>query len=274
MFVEALSNYTIDQRHARAVGFGSLGMTDKYYKDGYWYKKNLRGYEGKSEAICSMILDNSSLAEAIPYARYEECLINGQPGCRSKNFLGKGENLITFQRIYDLAYGGDLALKVNSYSDLSDRVAYVVNMMGEYTGLDVTDYLHDSLYFDALTLDVDRHFFNLAVIQSQDGFKRAPMFDFGASFFSMQHVFKPEMSLTEKLSIMQPKPFDSDFLTQADFFGPAHISLNYAKIEKKLQKEPVEIADIVKYRLDVCSHLFPDISGEKMMQEDLEDIEM
>ena len=39
------ASYQID------VGHSSLGVLNKYYKDGYWYKQNVGGYEGKAEAI-------------------------------------------------------------------------------------------------------------------------------------------------------------------------------------------------------------------------------
>ncbi len=248
-------DYKLEQRYARNIGYGSLGMTDKFYKDQYWYKKNLRGYEGKSEAVCTMLLKHSSVTN---YAQYEECLINGEAGCRSKSFLNAEENVVTFQRLYDLAYGGNLKNKVNSYARLDDRIQYVIDFIGEYTGLNITDYLRKVLYFDMLTLDVDRHFFNLAVIQTKDGWLEAPLFDFGASFFSMQHIFKPEMTLEQKLSIITPQPFASSFDEQANYFGESGISFDYRAIEAELIHQPDWIADVVKYQLEQCREFFPD----------------
>lgn len=65
-------NYQIENAYIKGSGYGSLGMTNKYYKDGYWYKQNCNGYEGKSEAVCSTILSHSNIT---CFVSYEECLI-------------------------------------------------------------------------------------------------------------------------------------------------------------------------------------------------------
>lgn len=94
--------------------------------DNYWYKQNLKGYEGKSEELVSRLLDYTNIDD---YVKYEECIINGVPGCRSKNFLRDGESLVTLTRLYNLTYGGDLKNKINTYSRLNDRIEYVIDFV-------------------------------------------------------------------------------------------------------------------------------------------------
>lgn len=248
-----IKDYIIDERFRRYVGHGSLGMTNKYYMDGYWYKQNMRGYEGKSEYICTVMLDNSNVSD---YVRYEECLINGVAGCRSRNMLREKETLVTLSRLYSLTYGGDLKLKVNTYDKLRDRINYVLDFVYESTDLDIYDYLGRVLKFDMLTYDVDRHFNNLAVIRTEQGYRQAPMFDFGASFFSMQHIFTEDMTLEEKIRKMTPQPFASSFEEQAIFFEGIRLKFDYDAISKKLMSETPNLQEIVVANMEKYKNIF------------------
>lgn len=255
-----MEHYKFEERYARKTGHGSLGMTNKYFKDNYWYKQNLRGYEGMSEEICSTILKNSNLTD---YVVYEQCMINDIPGCRSLNFTSETETVLTFQRLYYYTYGGNLKNKVDSYSTTEDRIHYVLDFIREFTGLDCSEYLSSTLYFDMLTLNVDRHFGNLALIKDGDSWRTAPLFDFGASFFSLQHVFRPEMSTDEKYSIMTPQPFDNSFEKQASFFGKCNIQLNYSNLEKDLDRiegMTDEIREIVSRQLEKNRDIFQELT--------------
>lgn len=75
----------------------SEGTQIKYKKDGYWYKKDNRGKEGLVEYLVSRLLTFSDM-ESGDYVLYEPGYINDIPGCRSKNFLQKGEELVTAYR--------------------------------------------------------------------------------------------------------------------------------------------------------------------------------
>lgn len=246
-------NYEISDAYVKGSGYGSLGMTNKYYADGYWYKQNCNGYEGKSEYLCSLILKNSSLKD---FVEYEECYINGKAGCRSKSFTGVGEQVVTFHKLYSMTRGGELANRIGLYDCVNDKIEFVLDFIYQVTGLDCRQYLNDVLYFDMLTLDVDRHFSNLAIIRKNDGWRLAPLFDFGASFFSLQHVFKPEMTFEEKIGIMTPQPFSRNFEEQAFALGETRIKLNYDGIEKAIKEEKEELQNIVMHQLRKYSGLF------------------
>ncbi|MCR5105791.1 MAG: hypothetical protein K6B68_15260 [Eubacterium sp.] len=72
----------------------SEGTQIKYFRDGFWYKLDKDGKEGLCEYLSSKLLTFSSL-NFDEYIQYEQGIINGRPGCRSKNFLKSGEELIT-----------------------------------------------------------------------------------------------------------------------------------------------------------------------------------
>ena len=64
----------------------SEGTQIKYRKDGFWYKKDNRGHEGRAEYLVSKFMEFTSLKTS-EYVTYEEGTINGSSGCRSRNFL-------------------------------------------------------------------------------------------------------------------------------------------------------------------------------------------
>ena len=71
----------------------SEGSQIKYRKDNYWYKKDNRGHEGRTEYLCSKLLSFSTLEQS-EYVEYEQGYINQNMGCRSKNFLNPGDLLV------------------------------------------------------------------------------------------------------------------------------------------------------------------------------------
>lgn len=248
-----IKEYEIEERFRRQVGHGSLGMTSKFFKDGYWYKQDCAGYEGKSERLCSMLLECSSIKN---YVKYEECIINGKSGCRSKNFLNEDETLVTLSRLYDYSYGGNLKNKVNSYAKLEDRIQYVLDFVYEGTGLDLYEYLGKILKFDMFTYDVDRHFNNLAVIKTKNGYKEAPLFDFGGSFFSMRHIFTEDMTLEEKIKKMTPQPFSTTFEEQAEYFSDINIHFEFEKIRDYIKAETLDIQEMIHHNIERYEKFF------------------
>lgn len=258
-----MKDYTIDLFYARHTGQGSLGMTNKYFYGDYWYKENGKGYEGKSEEICSKLLAASNLTD---YVNYEECKINGINGCRSANILQEGENIVTFARIYQRNHGGDLKKKIQTYTTVSDRVEYVLDMLFEATNYDFRSYLSRIIWFDAITMDPDRHFNNLAMKQKADGFyTECPLFDFGASFFSMKHIFPDTLTFEEKVAKLTPQPFAGTFGEMLEVLPNPQIQIDRAAFEDSIKEQPEQIKETVFQTLEYNKELFTDVSVEQVM---------
>ena len=85
----------IDREYIVSQDGTSEGTQEKYFKDGFWYKLDKNGSEGLVEYLVSGLL---SFSDLLPdeYVVYETGTINGRSGCRSRNFLKSGEELITF----------------------------------------------------------------------------------------------------------------------------------------------------------------------------------
>ena len=122
----------------------SEGTQIKYKKDGYWYKKDSRGHEGRAEYLVSRLLDFTTLGKE-EYIQYEEGMINDCSGCRSRNFLEDGAELITFYRLYYNAMGKNLAQAIAAMDRMEDRIEYVIEFIRQSCGLDIRIYLRKIL---------------------------------------------------------------------------------------------------------------------------------
>lgn len=249
-----MTDYRIEESYRRNdIGFSSLGVENKYYKDGYWYKQDISGYEGLAEETCSMILRHSNLAEYQggkgSYIEYEACTINGKSGCRSKNFLQENESVLTFKRLYEIACGGDLSNKIYEIRDVKERIQFAIDFVKEYAEIDCTEYLRKILSFDMLTLNIDRHFHNMALIRTREGYRECPIFDNGAAFLSNYGIFPPGEELEELISHAAAKPFSGSFEQQAIVLG-CGIHLDYDGIFEEIEKmKHVRIQKALEYQL-------------------------
>ena len=161
----------------------SEGSQIKYRKDNYWYKKDNRGHEGRTEYLCSKLLSFSTLEQS-EYVEYEQGYINQNMGCRSKNFLNPGEELITFYRLYYNEFGKDLSDVIGRMETMEERIEYVVNFIKQTCLIDITDYMKKILTLDWIILNEDRHLNNLAVVFRDGIFVPAPIFDNGVSLLT------------------------------------------------------------------------------------------
>ena len=106
----------------------SEGTQVKYKKDGYWYKKDNRGNEGRAEYLVSKFMQFTTLQEN-EFISYEEGTINGKSGCRSKNFLDEEEELVTFYRLYYNEVGKDLSKVIANMNTMEERIEYVIRFI-------------------------------------------------------------------------------------------------------------------------------------------------
>lgn len=262
-------DYWIEESYRRNdIGFSSMGVENKYYKDGYWYKQDIGGYEGVAEETCSMILRHSNLGRQQSgeagkhyYVEYEECSINGRSGCRSKNFLREDEELVTFKRLYEIACGGDLTNKVYGIQNVEERVRFVIDFVKEYADVDCTNYLRNILSFDMLTLNTDRHFHNLALIRTKNGYQECPIFDNGAAFLSNYGMFPPYEETKELIFQAAAKPFSGSFEQQAMVLGTG-IKLEYDAIFEELEGiRHKRLREVLEYQLKRYETFFVTVHG-------------
>ena len=244
-----MKDYRLSAKAIVMIAGSSQGTQPKYYDKGYWYKEDYSGYEGKAEYLSSLVLSCSNITD---YVSYDECMINGKRGCRSKNFLDENSSFITFHRLYDMYRGGSLSEQIILMDRIEERISFVKEFILDYTGFDCSAYLSKILSLDMLLLNIDRHFNNLGIIinSETDECREAPIFDNGASLFSNYSRFPMENSLEENLDLAYALPFSSNFEMQANAAGIA-LKLDYDKLIPLLEKEPASRAlDILNFQLE------------------------
>lgn len=231
MFYEKISNeYIITQEGT------SEGTQIKYKKDGYWYKKDSRGHEGRAEYLVSRLLDFTTLGKE-EYIQYEEGMINDCSGCRSRNFLEDGAELITFYRLYYNAMGKNLAQAIAAMDRMEDRIEYVIEFIRQSCGLDIRIYLRKILTLDMIVLNEDRHLNNLALVMRNNNFYPAPIFDNGVSLLTANKSINRHLSIEENVKRVTARPFSGSHEKMVDYLGQG-FDIDYEEVMKWIHTEP------------------------------------
>ena len=194
----------------------SKGNQMKWCEDGYWYKTDFLGYEGASEWVASRMLEDSGGY----FVKYDLVPGSHPIQCKSKTFLKAGESIVTANRIFEKVLGVNVTKKC-AMMNTKESIEWFVNSLESLTGLKgFGKYLSGMLALDAVTLNEDRHFRNIAVIRSKESFRFAPIFDNGAAFLSDCYSYPKgnlERSYLEDLiSSTEVKPFGHSFDEQLD----------------------------------------------------------
>ena len=244
-----MNNYVLSPEALVMVSGSSKGTQKKYYENGYWYKQNQLGMEGRVEYLVSKLLECTNISD---YVKYEECLVNGKPGCRSANFLKEDESFLSFQRLYDIYHGGSLLEQIMRIDSVDERVAFVVDFVEESTGFCAKEYLSKIITLDMITLNVDRHFNNLGVVVNgkKDTYREAPIFDNGAALLSNFSIFDPMDDLGDCIDNAKSMPFSSSFEMQAKECGLG-LTIDYDGVSDWLKTLPsIRQAEVLKRQIE------------------------
>ena len=205
-----MKRYFIDSKNIIRDKSSSDGSQIKYYQDGRWYKIDNFGGEAESECLASTVLSFTNL-EIDKYVCYEKAIINDKVGCVSIDFRrDEEEEFITLYRLYKNIHGRDLA-GVTSKMDYDDAIMYVIDFVREQTGLNITTYLANTFWLDALIINTDRHFNNLGIIMRGDEYREAPIFDNGKSLLTGVGLNNKSLTIGERVKEAYAKAFSPDF---------------------------------------------------------------
>ncbi len=245
-----LINYEIGEEYRYIQKSSSKGTQPKYQKDGYWYKVNRHGYEAEAEYLASMVVSCSNISGSVTY---EKCRINDRPGCRCVDFLNPGEEFLTFQNLYSIYEGGNLAGRIALLREVDERRDYVIRFIKDCTGLDCREYLSQTLTLDMLILNEDRHFHNLGVIRGHDSYRLAPIFDNGFSLlcdYSRYPGFLEPHEWQEEIPRISALPLSGSFEQQVLSVGIG-LQINYDRLLRQLENEPQTRAkQVLLYQLE------------------------
>ena len=203
------------------TGHTSKGDQPKWQVRGNWYKADHMGYEALVEVLISGLLRKSNVSDFVDY-QLVQIHYHGKEliGCASKNFRGKDEMLIPFQRLHRAYQGGHgLSETIAAMPDAAARIRYTVDFIEQTTGLTgVGPYLTTLLEIDAFFLNEDRHTNNLAVIRDERSgkFRLCPIFDNGLALLSDLNDYSLDADIYSCIDRVRAKPFSLDFDEQVE----------------------------------------------------------
>ncbi|MBE5948638.1 MAG: hypothetical protein E7261_06350 [Lachnospiraceae bacterium] len=252
----------------------SKGNQLKWSNSRNWYKADYTGYEGLAEYVISHLLKDSSLAEE-EYILYEteEMMYHRSKylGCYSKDFLPKGWQLITLERLFKNVYNESLNNSIYKISDVGQRLRFLVEQTVRITGLkDFGAYMSKMLTLDAFFLNEDRHTHNIAVLLDEKGaYRYCPFFDNGAALLSDTTMDYPiGEDVLNLMRDVKAKTFSTNFDEQLDvaeqLYGQ-HVKFRFTirDLERLLDKEPYypteikeRIIELLRYQRQKYQYLF------------------
>ena len=201
----------------------SKGNQLKWYSEDIWYKADYMGYEGLAEYVISGLLSNSSLGKD-EFVSYEtETISYGAQqylGCRSRDFLPKGWQLLTLERLFYNFYNDSFYKTLYRIPDHKARLKLLVDQTEKMTGLEqFGSYMTRLLTVDTLFMNEDRHLHNIAVLWDESGYyHECPVFDNGAALLSDIRMDYPMGGELEKLiGRAKAKTFCDDFDEQLEY---------------------------------------------------------
>lgn len=202
-------------------GYSSKGNQLKARDEDYWYKADYMGYEGLAEYVVSTMLSCSNIKNYVSYDLVKlECDGLYYTGCKSRNFLRTGENLITLEHLYRQFTGQGLAKRLAQIEEVSDKIEWLVKVVQDITGWNkFGQYLTAMLEIDAFFLNEDRHTNNIAIIydKERDRYRTCEYFDQGLALFADTTTdFGLGKSVEECIEKVEAKPFSRDFDEQMD----------------------------------------------------------
>lgn len=244
MFNEKIGNEYIVMQEGT-----SEGTQIKYKKNNFWYKKDNRGCEGHTEYLVSKFMEFTSLKDS-EFIKYEEGMINGQAGCRSKNFLTGEDELITFYRLYYNEVGKDLSKIIGHMDTMEERIEYVIDFIKQSCDLNIREYLSKVLTLDMIVLNEDRHLNNLALIMRNDKFFPAPIFDNGVSLLTANQSVNWNFPLEDNVKRVIARPFSGSHEKMVDYLGTG-FTVQIKEVLKWIETEPQSMEKkVLKYQIE------------------------
>lgn len=221
----------------------SKGNQLKWESSGTWYKADFTGYEGLAEYVISHLLKHSSLFEN-EYVLYDLAQIKYKAkvynGVRSRNFLNKGWQIITLERLFKNFFGKSLSKAIYDIEDCKERLEFLVGQVERITGLkDFGVYIGKLFTIDAFFLNEDRHMHNIAVLMNDAGeFAYCPMFDNGASLLADTTMDYPlGEDVYNLMENVQAKTICTDFDVQLDIAEFMYnVNLKFSFTEKDVEE--------------------------------------
>ncbi len=224
----------------------ALYFQEKYWKD---YLVEIIAYELSKQINCDSI---EVVAQSRCIIDYDTKLVNG---VYSKDFA-KANN----GRVVPLLLLDRSLITLDTYADVDTRWQLVLDSVRDKTGLDLTEYLIIMSILDYLVGNENRHLNNLSVLATTNGFKLAPLSDFGLGLFEHNRVYE-HCSFMECIEQMKSKPFSTNNQDVMDYVDKRYGLAKYIPKEIDLSCCEIPSAKAGSYLRNRCMHLGVELKG-------------
>lgn len=182
---------------------------EKYYLKGSSIVNGNEMYECESECICSRLAIMVGLDDVVKYD-FDILELDDREikVCISKDFINESE--------------------FYTYADLLPGIAHYYgqekyDMVIKYNP-DLKHNIDNILLFDAIINNTDRHLNNLAIVITENGETKIPLFDNGAALFSNLELAHIPMQLTLSFEYQKCKPFFQTTHRQLNLLGETKLN--------------------------------------------------
>lgn len=229
------------------------GAQPKWFSDGYWYKRDLRGGEAVAETLVSLFLSsclNITEFEA-GFVAYGVSPKDGRV-CYSYSFLKEGE---TFIPLYSAIKS--LNPKWTEYTDFEGKLEYVDSVYREVLGYSCKRWLFRVLTLDVMFRNTDRHLSNLGFIADRQGNLRlAPIFDNGLALGVSEGAYF-DLSNTISGLGFRVKPYELTVKYLSKYINPNYFAFSVVKFIDYFKREKVPKNNISLAFLNILVNYYP-----------------
>lgn len=212
-----VKNFNREELVQYTLSSSSKGNQEKFLtKDNKYFVKTPFQYQNVQWKDCLVELLAEELISGLHITTHtigqKECTVAGISGIcvYSKNFSNEDMDFLTLKRLLDRE---DEQYPINAFTD------YKFNFIAEQfrrIEVDAEQYLYDMLLVDTLIGNEDRHLNNIGVAQTKEGYKVAPLFDFGLGLFEHDRRYIG-VTLEQAIDKMECKPFSTNPIANANW---------------------------------------------------------
>lgn len=200
--------------------FGSRGSQPNFVTDKLFFKKDQVGYEGLTEEFVSQFAN--TCIQGIDVVKYKVCqfeqdgILKGN-GCVCENFLVETDAV-------ELPL---IALLRTKYSDIqiaNMTELSVVQAITSTIDLKFIPWIYSILLLDLITLNDDRHYYNISFKITNNIITRAPVFDNGAALYSNEGVYSYKLSTQDNKQNYTNSFFKCDYISACKILKSLNIT--------------------------------------------------
>ena len=261
---------TDDTNRLIVKNYNANGVQPKYREGNIWYKIDDLGYEGLSESVTSNMLERSNFSNFVKYSE-ENFLYQGKllHGCKSDNFKKDDDTLVTADRLFRSYYG----TSVGGICQGDNVQECIFNFVSETAALtkineqELGEYVTVMLELDAMIMNDDRHYNNIAFLEHKDGsYDIAPLFDHGKAFMSDAFFYPETLDISEVIYRCSARTFCEDFTKQmeaAEELYGKQLVFNFNSVDEVLPDNSVypdnqieRVKNIIEMQMEKYPQLF------------------